>query len=82
MEDTILNIQDSDNTIKTLRKLDTDVRTTFESYVQSVEDYLDFLGRSNSEASKSEETKFNEAFFKAKQIVEKSLEEIKHFVWI
>ena len=76
MEDTILNIQDSDNTIKTLRKLDTDVRTTFESYIQSAEDYLDYLGRSNSEESKSEETKFNEAFIKAKQIVEKSLEKI------
>ena len=50
--------------------------------MNSAENYLDFLIRTNSEASKSEETKFNEAFMKAKQIVEKSLEEIKHFVWI
>ena len=53
MEDTILSIQDSDKFIKSLRKLDSDIRTTFEPYVKSAEDYLDFLIRRNSEASKS-----------------------------
>ena len=47
--------------------------------MKSAEDYLDFLIRTNSEASKNEETKFNEVFVKAKQLVEKSLEEIKTF---
>ena len=34
VEDTILSIQDSDKTIKSSRKLDSDIRTTFEPYVK------------------------------------------------
>ena len=45
--------------------------------MNSAENYLEFLIRTKSEASKSEKTKFIEAFIKAKQIVKKFLEEIK-----
>ena len=80
MEDTctILSIQDSDKTMKSLRKLNSDIRIAFKPFVKSA-DYLDFLVRTNSEVSKSEETKFNKAFIKAKHIVGKSLEEIRTF---
>ncbi|XP_062585397.1 uncharacterized protein LOC134247072 [Saccostrea cucullata] len=77
VEDIILSIQESDKTIKTLRKFDADIRAAFEPYVCYADEYRDFLVRTNSEASKREDTRFSGTFVKAKQIVENSLEQIK-----
>lgn len=78
VEDSILSIQDSEKDVKSLRKLDNDIRVVFEEYTERVNVYGECLRRVNNELARKEEEKLKAYYTRASQLVENALEEIKN----
>lgn len=74
----LLIIQDSEKDVKSLRKLDNDIRVVFEEYTERVNVYGECLHRVYNELARKEEEKLKTYYSRATQLVGNALDEIKN----